>query len=98
MNMMPEEIPKGKGKYIRERIQPPGKFERFVTKKVGKNGEKVVLGIKKHKGPRGGTTEVQSVLVPKGMGVKKARAEKKKFKHHSTGDPPSDTTEQFLDC
>lgn len=73
---MPEETKRGK--YIRERIHNPKGYVRYRTKALSKEkGIKAVIGILPISGKRGGRTEIESVLVPKKLGVRKARRIKK---------------------
>ncbi len=62
--------------YIRIRLKNPNKYKKFAVKELGQ-GVKGVIGIKSKKGPMGGKSELQSVMVPKG---KKKLAEEWKRK------------------
>jgi len=47
-------------KYVHVRVNPPDKYIRMRTKDIGRpGGMKAVIGVRRGKGSRGGTTEVQ---------------------------------------
>jgi hypothetical protein len=74
---MSEEISK---RFIHERIHSPSHYKRFRIKVISpKKGIEAVIGVKVTKGRHGGTTEIQSVLVPKRLGLKEARKIKREL-------------------
>jgi hypothetical protein len=59
-------------KYYRVRIREPKGYIRYRTKPLPR-GAKGVYGVRPSKGPRGGRTELQSVLIPKEQDHVRAR-------------------------
>lgn len=66
-------------RFYRIRLKEPDKrhYKKFRIKQI--DGFKAVIGIKRKEGPRGGKTEITSLIVPKKMGKRKVRKLIKEF-------------------